>query len=48
MLKKNTYRCTNCKRTTTRKYNAERHNKIVHNEMAILHNDKTGCRQIKE
>ncbi len=32
------YRCTNCKKTFGRKYNAERHNTDIHYEMAVIYN----------
>ncbi len=32
------YRCTNCKKTFSRKYNAERHNTDIHNEMSVIYN----------
>jgi hypothetical protein len=41
MVRKNTYACTSCKKTFSRKYNAERHNKIVHEEMAMVYNKET-------
>src|SRR3954470_12801725 len=41
MARKNTYACTSCKKTFSRKYNAERHNKIVHEEMAMVYNKET-------
>jgi hypothetical protein len=44
MARKNTYACTACKKTFSRKYNAERHNKIVHDEMAIVYNKETDWR----
>ena len=31
------YRCTGCKITFGRKYNAERHNKDMHNELAVIY-----------
>jgi len=39
--KNNKYACTSCKKTFSRKFNAERHNKIVHDEMAIIYNKET-------
>jgi hypothetical protein len=41
MARKNTYACTSCKKTFSRKFNAERHNKIVHEEMAMVYNKET-------
>src|SRR3954447_18498605 len=41
MARKNTYACTACKKTFSRKFNAERHNKIVHEEMAMIYNKET-------
>src|SRR3954470_9098343 len=41
MVRKNTYACTSCKKTFSRKFNAERHNKIVHDEMAMVYNKET-------
>jgi len=38
MVRKNIYACTSCKKTFSRKFNAERHNKIVHEEMAMVYN----------
>lgn len=38
---KDTYACTRCKKTFSRKYNAERHNKLKHNEMAVVYNKET-------
>jgi hypothetical protein len=38
---KNTYACTSCKKTFSRKYNAERHNKLKHDEMAVVYNKET-------
>jgi predicted ribosome quality control (RQC) complex YloA/Tae2 family protein len=38
---KNTYACTGCKKTFSRKYNAERHNKLKHAEMAVVYNKET-------
>lgn len=35
------YGCTGCKKTFGRRYNAERHNKKVHDEMAIVYDNKT-------
>jgi hypothetical protein len=32
------YGCTNCRKTFSRKYNAERHNTYIHNEMAVIYN----------
>src|SRR3989337_160833 len=32
------YGCTSCRKTFSRKYNAERHNKDIHNEMAVIYN----------
>ena len=40
MVKK-TYACTGCKKTFSRKYNAERHNKLKHAEMAVVYNKET-------
>jgi hypothetical protein len=39
---KNAYACTGCKKTFGRKYNAERHNIRIHNEMAVIYNKETG------
>ena len=39
--KNNKYACTSCKKTFGRKYNAERHNKIVHDEMAMVYDKET-------
>jgi hypothetical protein len=36
------YVCTNYKRKFSRKYDAERHNIAIHNEMAVIYNKKTG------
>jgi hypothetical protein len=33
--------CTNCKKTFSRKYNTERHNIAIHNEMAVIYNKET-------
>ena len=41
MVRKNIYACTSCKKTFSRKFNAERHNKIVHEEMAMVYNKET-------
>ena len=38
------YGCTKCKKTFPRRYNAERHNKLIHDEMAIVFNKDTGWR----
>ena len=38
------YGCTKCKKTFPRRYNAERHNKSIHDEMAIVFNKDTGWR----
>jgi len=38
MVRKNIYACTSCKKTFSRKFNAERHNKVVHEEMAMVYN----------
>jgi hypothetical protein len=38
------YVCTTCNRTFSRKSNAERHNKSIHDEMAIVFNKDTGWR----
>ncbi len=38
------YVCTTCNRTFSRKNNAERHNKSIHDEMAIVFNKDTGWR----
>jgi hypothetical protein len=35
------YSCTGCKKTFGRRYNAERHNKQVHDEMAVVYDNKT-------
>jgi len=35
------YSCTGCKKTFGRRYNAERHNKKVHDEMAVVYDNKT-------
>jgi hypothetical protein len=35
------YECTNCKKTFTRRANAERHNIAIHNEMAVIYNKET-------
>jgi hypothetical protein len=35
------YECTNCKKTFTRRSNAERHNIAIHNEMAVIYNKET-------
>ena len=35
------YSCTDCKKTFGRRYNAERHNKQVHDEMAVVYGNKT-------
>lgn len=39
---KDPYSCTGCKKTFSRKSNAERHNRLIHNEMAIVFNKETG------
>lgn len=36
------YRCTNCKKTFGRKYNAERHNRDMHNELAVIYAKENG------
>ncbi len=41
-MKGKLYVCTNCKEKFSRKWNANRHNKVVHSEMAIIFNTKTG------
>jgi len=41
MARKVTYACTACKKTFSRKFNAGRHNKIVHEEMAIIYNKES-------
>jgi hypothetical protein len=38
------YGCTMCKKTFPRRYNADRHNLQIHNEMAIVYNKDTGWR----
>jgi hypothetical protein len=38
------YDCTKCKKTFPRRYNAEHHNKLIHDEMAIVFNKDTGWR----
>jgi hypothetical protein len=35
------FECTNCKKTFSRKYNADRHNIAIHNEMAVIYNKET-------
>jgi hypothetical protein len=35
------YECTNCKKTFTRRANADRHNIAIHNEMAVIYNKET-------
>jgi hypothetical protein len=32
------FECTNCKKTFSRKYNADSHNISIHNEMAVIYN----------
>lgn len=44
---KDAYRCTGCTKTFSRKSNAERHNRLIHNEMAIVFNKESGWRSIK-
>ncbi len=39
---KDAYSCIRCKKTFSRKSNAERHNKLIHYEMAIIFNKETG------
>ena len=41
-MTKESYACTNCKQTFTRKYNAVRHNNKVHNGIAVIFNKETG------
>src|SRR6476659_879664 len=41
-MPKKTYGCTDCNKTFSRKYNAERHNETIHNQMAKIYNKETG------
>jgi hypothetical protein len=41
-MAKKTYFCTGCSKTFSRKYNAERHNEIIHNQLAKIYNKETG------
>ena len=41
-MAKESYICSSCKQTFTRKFNGERHNNIVHNGIAVIFNKKTG------
>ncbi len=41
------YVCTTCNRTFSRKNNAERHNKSIHDEMSVIFNKDTGWRSDK-
>jgi hypothetical protein len=41
---KATYKCTNCEQIFSRKWNAERHNAQIHNEMAIVYNKESKWR----
>src|SRR3954465_15139971 len=38
------YKCTNCEQTFSRKWNAERHNAQIHDEMAIVYNKESKWR----
>jgi len=40
MVKK-VYHCTKCEKTFSRKFNAERHNELKHNSLAIIYNKET-------
>jgi hypothetical protein len=44
---KEPYVCTTCNRTFSRKNNAERHNRSLHDEMAVIFNKDTGWRSDK-
>src|SRR4029078_10862585 len=41
-MPKKTYGCTDCNKTFSRKYNAERHNETIHNQMAKIYKKETG------
>ena len=41
-MPKKTYGCSDCNKTFSRKYNAERHNETIHNQMAKIYNKETG------
>ncbi len=41
-MKEKSYSCNNCKEKFGRKWNADRHNKVVHNDMAMVFNNKSG------
>ena len=41
-MPKKIYGCTDCDKTFSRKYNAERHNETIHNQMAKIYNKETG------
>jgi len=41
-MAKKTYFCTGCNKTFSRKYNAERHNETIHNQLAKIYNKETG------
>ena len=41
MMGREVYRCTGCKKNFGRRYNAERHNKQVHDEMAVVYGNET-------
>jgi hypothetical protein len=40
-MTKKIYSCTGCNKTFSRKYNAERHNETIHNQMAKIYNKET-------
>jgi|tagenome__1003787_1003787.scaffolds.fasta_scaffold20704187_1 hypothetical protein len=48
MVRKNIYACISCKKTFSRKFKADRHNNIVHEEMAIIFNKETVVYQIQK
>jgi uncharacterized Zn-finger protein len=41
-MPKKIYDCTDCSKTFSRKYNAERHNEKLHNQMANIYDKETG------
>ena len=40
-MAKKIYACTGCSQTFSRKYNAERHNEKIHNQMANIYDKQT-------